>query len=100
MNRNIGSKLLAEAFGTFCLVFAGTAAIVVHGDGAVAHIGVALVFGLVVFAMISALGDISGAHINPAVTLGFYLARRIPGTMVAPYVLSQCSGAILASACV
>ena len=90
-------KLAAEVIGTFCLVFAGTSAIVVNVDGAVSHVGVALTFGLVVFAMIAALGDVSGAHLNPAVTIGFYLARRLAGRLVLPYVLSQCAGAILAS---
>jgi aquaporin Z len=90
-------KLGAEALGTFCLVFAGTSAIVVNGGGAVSHVGVALTFGLVVFAMIAAVGDVSGAHLNPAVTLGFYIARRFPGRSVLPYILSQCAGAVLAS---
>jgi aquaporin Z len=90
-------KLAAEALGTFCLVFAGTSAIVVNTGGAVSHVGVALTFGLVVFAMISALGDVSGAHLNPAVTFGFYIARRFPGRAVLPYILSQCAGAVLAS---
>lgn len=90
-------KLAAEAVGTFCLVFAGTAAIVVNESGAVSHVGVALTFGLVVFAVIAGVGDVSGAHINPAVTVGFYLARRLPGACVLPYVLSQCGGALLAS---
>jgi aquaporin Z len=52
---------------------------------------------LVVFIMISALGDISGAHFNPAVTIGFYLAKRLPGKAVVPYIASQIAGAILAS---
>src|SRR5438045_2942138 len=93
-------SLAAEAFGTFALVFAGTGAIVVndvHG-GAVSHVGVALTFGLVVLAMIYALGDVSGAHLNPAVTLGFFAARRFPARSVAPYVASQCAGAFAASA--
>jgi aquaporin Z len=90
-------KLAAEALGTFCLVFAGTTAIVVNHGGAVSHVGVALTFGLVVFAMIAALGDVSGAHLNPAVTFGFFLARRFPGRSVLPYILSQCTGAVLAS---
>jgi aquaporin Z len=90
-------KLAAEALGTFCLVFAGTSAIVVNSGGAVSHVGVALTFGLIVFAMIAALGDVSGAHINPAVTVGFFIARRFPGRFVLPYILSQCAGAVLAS---
>lgn len=89
--------LAAEAIGTFALVFAGTAAIVVNGSGAVSHVGVALTFGLVVFAVIAAVGDVSGAHLNPAVTVGFWLARRFPGRHVLPYVACQCGGAILAS---
>jgi len=100
MDSDLRKKLAAEALGTFCLVFAGTTAIVAGGDGEITHVGVALAFGLVVFAMVSAVGDISGAHINPAVTIGFYLARRMSGRIVAPYILSQCSGAIVASTCV
>jgi aquaporin Z len=92
-------KLAAELFGTFCLVFAGTAAIIINDvrGGAVTHVGIALTFGLVVLAMIYALGDVSGAHLNPAVTLGFFTARRLPGRWVLPYILSQCLGAFLAS---
>ncbi len=90
-------RLAAEALGTFGLVFAGTSAIVVNSDGAVSHVGVALTFGLVVFALIAAVGDVSGAHLNPAVTLGFTLARRFPGRLVLPYILSQCAGAVVAS---
>jgi aquaporin Z len=93
-------KCLAEILGTFVLVFAGTGAIVVNAvtGGAVTHVGIGLTFGLVVMALIYALGDVSGAHLNPAVTLGFYLARRFPARSVAPYVLSQIAGAITASA--
>lgn len=90
-------RSLAEAFGTFWIVFAGTGAIVSSGEHAIAPIGVAVVFGLVVFAMIAALGDISGAHFNPAVTVGFFLAKRLPGKVVLPYVLSQLGGALIAS---
>src|SRR5262249_56470154 len=91
-------KLAAEMFGTFVLVFTGTAAIVVNQvHGHVTHVGVSLVFGLIVLALIYALGDVSGAHINPAVTLGFAAARRFPLRWVVPYILSQCAGALLAS---
>ncbi len=91
------NKLVAEAIGTFCLVFAGTTAIIVDRSGAVSPLGVSLTFGLVVFAMIASLGNVSGAHINPAVTIGFYCAKRFSGRLVVPYILSQCCGAILAS---
>ena len=94
-------KVAAELFGTFVLVFAGTGAIVINDtrDGAVTHVGIALTFGLVVLAMVYALGDVSGCHLNPAVTLGFFAARRFPGRSVLPYVASQLVGALLASAC-
>ncbi len=93
-------KLLAEAFGTFCLVFAGTGAIIINdvSGGAVTHLGVALTFGLIVMAMIHTVGDVSGAHLNPAVTLGFWAARRFPAAEVLPYLASQVTGAVLASA--
>ena len=92
-------KYAAEFIGTFALVFAGTGAIVVNevSHGAITHVGIALTFGLVVLVMIYTLGDISGAHINPAVTAGFWLARRLPGREVVPYVASQCAGALAAS---
>jgi len=92
-------KLVAEFLGTFCLVFAGTGAIVIDGvtGGAVSHVGVALSFGLIVLAMIYTIGDISGAHINPAVTIGFFAARRSEAGSVIPYVASQCAGALAAS---
>lgn len=93
-------KLLAESLGTFALVLAGTGAIIVDGQsgGAVTHVGVALTFGLIVLAMIQTFGDVSGAHLNPAVTLGFTAASRLERRMVLPYILSQCAGAIAASA--
>ena len=92
-------KLAAEFIGTFSLVFAGTGAIVVNetSNGAVTHVGVALTFGLVVLAMIYTVGDISGAHLNPAVSLGFFAARRFQLREVIPYIVSQCAGAFAAS---
>jgi aquaporin Z len=92
-------KYAAEALGTFALVFAGTSAIVVDdlSGGVVTHVGVSLTFGLIVMAMICAVGDVSGAHLNPAVTLGFFIARRLPGREVLPYAVSQCIGALVAS---
>jgi len=92
-------RLAAEGLGTFALVFAGTGAIVINdvSGGTVTHVGVALTFGLVVLAMIYAVGDVSGAHLNPAVTLGFFAARRFEGRWVAPYIAGQCVGAMLAS---
>jgi len=70
-------KLVAEFIGTFALVFAGTGAIVVNetSGGMITQVGIALTFGLIVLAMIYTLGDISGAHINPAVTIVFWVAR-------------------------
>ena len=92
-------RFIAEFIGTFILIFAGTGAIVVNqiSHGAITHVGIALPFGLVVLAMIYTVGDISGAHLNPAVTLGFFAAGRLPASTVGPYILSQCLGAISAS---
>ncbi|HVS26746.1 MAG TPA: MIP family channel protein [Burkholderiales bacterium] len=92
-------QLGAEAIGTFCLVFAGTGAIIINdiSGGVISHVGIALTFGLVVLAMIYAIGDISGAHINPAVTIAFFAARRLPARFVLPYIASQSLGALLAS---
>jgi len=92
-------KYVAEAIGTFCLVFAGTGAVVIDSvtGGAVTHVGISLTFGFIVMALIYALGDVSGAHFNPAVTVGFFLARRLSGRCVLPYIASQLAGGILAS---
>ena len=89
-------RYTAEFFGTFALVFAGTGAIVINSvsGGVITHAGIALTFGLIVLAMIYTVGDISGAHLNPAVTLGFLAAGRFPAREVIPYVTSQLLGAI------
>jgi len=92
-------RYAAEFFGTFALVFAGTGAIVINAasGGAISHVGIGLVFGLAVMAMIYALGEVSGAHLNPAVTIGFFVARRFSASAVLPYIFSQFTGALLAS---
>ena len=92
-------KHLAEFLGTFVLVFAGTGAIVINqaSHGAIAHTGIALTFGLVVLAMIYTFGDVSGAHLNPAVTIAFAAARRLPWSEVPPYAVAQVCGAFAAS---
>lgn len=91
---------LAEGIGTFALVFCGTGAIIINdlSGGAVTHPGVAGTFGLIVMAMIYTFGDLSGAHINPAVTLAFAYANKFPWKKVPGYILSQLIGALLASA--
>ena len=91
---------LAELLGTFILVFAGTGAIIINdvSGGAVSHLGIAVAFGMVVMAMIYTIGEVSGAHLNPAVTFGFWAARRFPARKLFPYIISQCLGALSASA--
>jgi MIP family channel proteins len=93
--------LLAEFLGTFFLVFAGTGAIVVDSlTHAVTHVGVSLVFGLVITVLIYAFGHISGAHFNPAVTIGFWALGEFPSQRVPWYIGSQLLGAIAASSVV
>jgi len=92
--------LTAEFVGTFALVFAGCGAIVANDitGGAVGHAAVGLVWGLIVMAVIYAVGDVSGAHLNPAVTTAFWLSGRLRGRCVGPYVATQCVAAIAAAA--
>jgi aquaporin Z len=92
-------RLYAEGFGTFALVFAGTGAIIINqaSGGAISHAGVAITFGLIVLAMIYALGDVSGAHLNPAVTTAFAVAGRFPWREAPAYAGAQLCGAFLAS---
>jgi aquaporin NIP len=93
-------KYIAEFIGTFALVFCGTGAIIINEQtgGQVGHIGIAITFGLVVMAMIYSFGNSSGAHFNPAVTVGFWAAKLLPKKEVTPYVFSQILGAFLATA--
>ncbi len=91
----LGPALIAEAIGTFALVFAGCGAIAL---GSVGTAGIAAAFGLAILTMIYALGHVSGAHFNPAVTLAFAVGRHFPASRVAPYWLAQAAGAIAAAA--
>lgn len=92
-------KYIAELIGTFALVFCGTGAIVINQEsgGAVTHVGIAITFGLIVMSMIYALGNVSGAHINPAVSIAFTVAGKFPVKRLTPYIVAQFAGALLAS---
>src|ERR1700709_1039027 len=96
---NFMKKYIAEFIGTFALVFCGTGAIVINEvtNGAVTHTGISITFGLIVMAMIYALGDKSGAHLNPAVTLAFAVNKSFSTKEIIPYLVSQFTGAISAS---
>ena len=93
-------RYLLELFGTFSLVFCGPGAIIMNdaSGGIITHVGIAITFGLIVMAMIYAIGEQSGAHINPAVTIAFWASGNFPKKEVLPYIIAQISGAILASA--
>jgi aquaporin NIP len=98
MDARLARSLLAEVVGTFALVFAGCGAITVDAKtGALGHVGVAISFGLVIMVMIYAVGHISGAHFNPAVTLAFALSRHFPGARVPLYWAAQLAGALAAA---
>lgn len=90
-----GRRLGAEALGTFALVFFGAGAIMVDADGgALGQLGIALAFGLAITTMVYALGHVSGAHFNPAVSFGFALTRHFPWTGVLGYWAAQVAGAV------
>ena len=90
---------IAELIGTFALVFCGTGAVVIDQQfgGAVTHVGIAITFGLIVMSMIYSLGNISGAHLNPAVSIAFTIAGRFSVKYLPGYIISQLAGAVLAS---
>jgi aquaporin NIP len=95
----LARSLCAEAIGTFALVFAGAGAIVVDAKThALGHVGVAIVFGLVIMAMIYAVGHVSGAHFNPSVSFAFALTRHFPWRRAGAYWLAQVAGAVAAAA--
>jgi len=95
---SLSRRLLAEFLGTYFMLFAGTGAIVInHATGAITHLGVALTWGMVVMVLIYALGDCSGAHFNPAVSLGFVAAGRFPAREFLPYLGAQIAGGLAAS---
>ncbi len=96
----IPREVVAEALGTFILVFIGTGAIIVNriGQGTITHLGISIVFGSIITALIYTLGHISSAHLNPAVTLAFWQTGVFPGQRVLAYIIAQCTGAIAASA--
>jgi aquaporin Z len=93
------AKYIAEAVGTFALVFVGTGAIVIDEtyNGLIGHAGIAISFWLVIMVMVYAVGAISGAHFNPAVTIGFWLNRTLPRREIGPYIGSQLAGGFAAS---
>jgi aquaporin NIP len=99
-NEHVLKKVGAEMVGTFALVFAGCGAIMVDTmtGGTISHVGIGLVFGLVITVMIYATGHISGAHFNPAVTLAFASVGRFPWRQVPAYIIGQSAAALLASA--
>lgn len=92
------NKYIAEFIGTFILVFAGCGACAINEayEGSITHVGISLVFGFVVLAMIHAYGDTSGAHLNPAVTIAFFAAGRFSLKEVPKYVALQCLAATFA----
>ena len=96
----LSKKLWSEFIGTFAMVFCGCGAMTVNEitGGSITHVGVAITWGLIVMAMIYAFGEISGAHFNPAVTIGFAVAKKFEWKNVPKYILFQVVGAFMAIA--
>lgn len=90
---------ISEIIGTFFLVFVGCGSMVIDNfsGGAITHVGVGICWGLIVMVIIYTIGDISGSHLNPAVTIGFWIAKRFKGKEVLPYIVAQIIGAFLGS---
>ena len=93
---DLARRAAAEGLATFALVFAGCGAIVANSvyGGALGTVGIGLVFGLIILVMVYATGHLSGAHINPAVTIAFTLSRHFPAREAVAYVAAQLGGAI------
>ncbi|WP_186525864.1 MIP/aquaporin family protein [Seonamhaeicola sediminis] len=91
-------QYISETIGTFAMIFCGCGAMTINevSGGAISHVGIAATWGLIVMAMIYAFGEISGAHFNPAVTIGFAFAKKFPWNKVPLYIIAQTFGAILA----
>lgn len=92
-------RAMAEGIGVFALVFAGCGAIIANTEhpGTLGAVGIALVFGLIIMAMVYATGHLSGAHLNPAVTVAFVITRHFPRAEAAAYVAAQVAGALIAA---
>jgi len=98
---SLGKRLAAEAFGTFWLVFGGCGSAVLAAAFptlGIGFAGVSLAFGLTLLTMVYTIGSISGCHINPAVTIGLWAAKRFPAKEIAPYWIAQVVGGIIAGA--
>jgi aquaporin Z len=96
----LSKKLAAEFIGTFWLVFGGCGAAVLSAafpQLGIGFLGVAFAFGLTVLTMVYCIGPISGAHLNPAISVGLVMGKRFPAAQLVPYVVAQVLGAILAS---
>ena len=101
MNQPLVRRCLAEVISTFCLVLIGCGAMAVNSrTGLLTHVGVATVWGLVVMVMIYAVGSVSGAHMNPAVTIAFASQRRMPVKDALAYIPAQCAGALCGAAAI
>lgn len=94
---NDAKKYFAELIGTFVLVLMGCGSAVIAGSQ-IGYLGISFAFGLSVLIMVYAIGNISGCHINPAITVSMLVAGRIKGKDAAAYIIAQCIGAVLASA--
>lgn len=91
-------QFYSETLGTFAMIFCGCGAMTINEitNNSISHVGVAITWGLIVMAMIYAFGEVSGAHFNPAVTIGFAFAKKFSWKKVPSYILAQAIGAILA----